>query len=301
MAEVLKSISQDLADIVERVSGAIVRVDARRRFPASGVVLSSAEGTIVTAHHVVQRESGALVGLADGSELEAEFIGRDPTTDLALLKVSGGELAEAKWTTSEELKVGNMVLAVGRPRANVQATLGIVSALGDAWRTPAGGQVDRFLQTDVVMYPGFSGGALVGAGGVLLGINSSGLLRGVSVTVPTETVQRVAADLAQHGRVWRGFLGVAAQPAELPRDVAEELGRKSGLLLVTVEPDSPAQSAGLALGDTIVAFDGEPMTGLEDLLGRLSGDRIGQEVELTILRGGKLSQLAVIIGDRADR
>jgi S1-C subfamily serine protease len=301
MAEVLKSLSQDLANIVEKASGAIVRVDARRRFPASGVVLSAGAGTIVTAHHVVQREGKVKVGLADGSEIAAEFAGRDPTTDLALLKVSGAELADPAWKTSEALKVGNMVLAVGRPGARVQATLGIVSALGDIWRTPAGGQVDRYLQTDVVMYPGFSGGALIGAGGSLLGVNSSGLLRGISVTVPTETVQRVASDLEKHGRVRRGFLGVAAQPAELPKDIAEELGRESGLLLVTVEPDSPAQAGGLALGDTIVAFDGEPVEGLEDLLSRLSGDRIGADVELTILRGGKLSKLNVTVGDRAER
>ncbi len=153
----------------------------------------------------------------------------------------------------------------------------------------------------LLMYPGFSGGALVGAGGALLGINSSGLLRGISVTLPAGTVQRVASDLEKHGRVRRGFLGIAAQPVGLPREVAESLSRDTGLLLVNVEPGSPAQAGGLALGDTIVAFDDEPIEGLEDLLSRLGGDRIGREAELTVLRGGKLREFRVTVSDRTAR
>jgi S1-C subfamily serine protease len=299
MTNVLQNLSSDLASVVEAASPAIVRVEGRRRLPASGVVLS-ADGLIATAHHVVQRESGLAVGLADGDSLEAELLGRDPTTDLALLKVPAKDLPPAAWADSDGLQVGHLVLAAGRPRRSVQATLGIVSALGDAWRSHAGGQIDRYLQTDVVMYPGFSGGALLGAGGAVHGIVTSALFRGVSLTIPTETVKRVADDLQAHGRVRRGFLGVSAQPVELPRAAAESVGRAYGLLLMTVEADSPAEAGGLALGDTIVAFGGDPIESLDDLLGNLTGDRIGQTIELSVLRGGELISRQVTIGDRAE-
>ncbi|HEX9796318.1 MAG TPA: trypsin-like peptidase domain-containing protein [Anaerolineales bacterium] len=299
MAKVLESLSQDLAGQVEATGPAIVRVEGRRRLPASGVIWSD-DGQIVTAHHVLERDQGLRIGLADGTTVEAKLIGRDPTTDLALLQADGAGPG-ANWQDTDMLSVGHLVLALGRPRRTVQATLGIVSALGQVWRTPIGGQVDRYLQTDVVMYPGFSGGPLVAADGAVVGLNSSALLRGVSLTVPTETIRRVAAELGEHGRVRRGYLGVAAQPAELPKAVAGELGREIGLLLVTVEADSPAEAAGLALGDTIVALDGLAVETLDDLGVPLSPDRIGAEVSVQVLRGGELMERKLTIGERPSR
>ncbi len=298
MAGALESLSKDLAGLVEGASPALVRVEGRRRLPASGVVWSR-EGLIVTAHHVVQRDKGIRVGLAEGAELEAELIGRDPATDLAVLKVGSEDLVKPDWQSTDSIKVGHMVLALGRPHQSPQATLGVVSALSGSWRTPVGGDVSHYLQTDVVMYPGFSGGPLVGAGGSVFGVNSSGLLRGVSLTLPTETVRRVVDDLVQHGRIRRGFLGVAAQPAELPEPIAAELNQKNGLLLVSVEEGSPAEQAGLTLGDTLVAFDQEPLKSLDDLLRQLRGDRVGTEVSLKLLRGGELMDTSVTIGERS--
>lgn len=293
----LQSLSQDLAGLVEQTSAGLVRIEGRRRLAASGVVWSEA-GLIVTAQHVVQRDKGIRVGLADGAELEAEIVGRDATTDLAVLKVGSKSLSKANWQSTDPLKVGHIVLALGRPHRQPQATLGVVSALSDGWRTPVGGDVSRYLQTDVVMYPGFSGGPLVGSGGAVLGINSSALLRGVSLTLPTETVQRVVEDLVEHGRIRRGFLGVAAQPVELPQTVAQQLGQASGLLLVSVEAGSPAEKGGLTLGDTLVTFDQQAIQSLEDLLGQLSGDRVGSTAQLKLMRGGELIEKQVDIAER---
>jgi S1-C subfamily serine protease len=299
MAEYLSSLSEALAGIVETVGQSIVRVEARRRLPASGIVWSD-EGVIVTAHHVVERDDNLSVGLADGQKLPASLVGRDPTTDVAVLRVeSKNTLKPASWAEPDSLRVGHLVLALGRPGSSVQATLGIVSALGEGWRTPAGGQVDRYLQTDVVMYPGFSGGPLADANGQVLGLNTSALLRGISLSVPAPTLRRVVETLLAHGRVRRGYLGVGIQPVRLPADLAAELGQETGLLLVQVRPGGPADQAGLLLGDTIVALDGQPVTHHDALLGRLGSDRVGTAVPVRIVRAGQVQDRQVTIGDRA--
>jgi S1-C subfamily serine protease len=191
-----------------------------------------------------------------------------------------------------------MVLALGRPGRSVQATLGIVSALGDSWRTALGGAIDRYLQTDVVMYPGFSGGPLVNASGQVAGLNTSALLRGISLAIPTGTVERVVETLLAHGRVRRGYLGVSTQPVRLPAGLAQQLGQETGLLLVAVEPDSPAEKDGLLLGDTIVALAGSPVRHHDDLLALLSGDRVGQAVPVKIVRSGQVQEIQVHVGER---
>ena len=297
MNEVLASLSEALAGVAEQGGRGLVRVEARRRLPASGIVWS-ADGLIVTAHHVIRRDDQIRVGLPDGETVAASLVGRDPTTDLAVLRAEAGGLTPAAWAGHDELRVGHMVLALGRPGRTVQATLGIVSALGDAWRTPAGGQLDRYLQTDVVMYPGFSGGPLVDPAGKVLGLNTSALLRGVSLAVPAPTVQRVAEVLLAHGRVRRGFLGVGTQPVRLPEEIAAELDQETGLLLVSVNRGGPAGEAGLVLGDTIVGLDGERVRHLDDLAALLSSDRVGAEVPVRILRGGQVQELSVVIGER---
>jgi len=165
--------------------------------PATGIVWDG-EGLILTAHHVLERDENINVGFEDGETVTAELVGRDPATDLALLRTTKRDSSIPAWAGPEDLRVGHMVLALGRPGKNVRATLGIVSALGDSWRTPAGGPVDRYLQTDTVMYPGFSGGPLVDAQGRFVGLNTSALLRGVSITVPVPILNRVVQDLSEH-------------------------------------------------------------------------------------------------------
>ena len=298
MSEILSGLSEALADVADQGGRSLVRVEARRRLPASGIIWS-ADGLIVTAHHIVRRDDNINVGLPDGQAVTATLVGRDPTTDLALLRAEATGLTPATWAAPDELRVGHMVLALGRPGRTVQATLGIVSALGDAWRTPAGGQLDRYLQTDVVMYPGFSGGPLVDPAGQVLGLNTSALLRGVSLTVPAPTIGRVVDMLQTHGRVRRGFLGVSTQPVRLPEEVASQLGQETGLLLVSVNSGGPAGTAGLVLGDTIVGLDNERVRHIDDLSALLSADRVGVEVPVRILRGGQVQELNVVIGERS--
>ncbi len=296
MTEHLESLSQSLAAAVDAAGTGVVRVEARRRLPASGIVWA-ADGLIVTAHHVVQRDEGIAIGLPDGESVPAVLVGRAPTLDLALLRAEVSGLAAPAWAEPESLRVGHIVLALGRPGRSVQATLGIVSALGESWRTPPGGQIDRYLQTDVAMYPGFSGGPLIDVTGQVAGLNSSALLRGISVAIPAPTVRMAVAALLEHGHMRQGYLGIGSQPVRLPAPLSAELGQETGLLLLSVEAGSPADEGGLVMGDTIVQFDGQPVRGLEDLLLLLSGDRIGQEVPVRIVRGGKAQELRVTVGE----
>jgi S1-C subfamily serine protease len=178
--------------------------------------------------------------------------------------------------------------------------MGIVSAVGEAWRTGAGGRIDSYLQTDVVMYPGFSSGPLGDAGGRVLGLSTSGFTRGASVAVPARTLGSVVEVLLKHGRIRRGYLGIGAQPVRLSATVAKAIGQETRLLLVSVEPEAPAEQAGLAIGDTIVTVDGQAVRHLDELLSALSGDRIGDSVRVQIVRGGETQEVSATVGERPE-
>ena len=293
----LTDLSDALAAAVQSAGAGTVRVDGRPRLAASGIVWAG-DGVIVTAHHVVEHDGDVTIGLPDGREVPAKLVGRDPTTDLAVLRADAADLAPLTWADPEAIAVGHLVLAIGRPGRTVQATLGIVSAWGGEWRTPAGGKVDRYLQTDVVMYPGFSGGPLAGAGGHALGLNTSGLLRGASVALPIATLRTVVEMLLAHGRVRRGYLGISAQVVRLPDGLAESLSQETGLILIGVEPDSPAARADLHMGDTIIAIDDQPARHMDDLVAILSGDRIGRDVPVRFIRGAGVLTQTVQVGER---
>lgn len=297
MSEPLQTISDALAALAERIGQSVVRVEGRSRLPASGVVYAT-DGVIVTAHHVIERNDSLRVGLPDGSTVEASLIGRDPSTDLAVLRVEQSALVPARWVPADELRVGHLVLAIARPGRTVQATLGIVSALGGPWRTGTGGEIDRYLQTDVVMYPGFSGGALVTMDGRIAGVNTSALVRGASVTVPTQTVARSVEMIVKHGRVPRGYLGVGLQPVRLDAALQESLGQRSGLMVMSVEEGGPAAQAGLLQGDVLVALDGVPVQHLEDLQMLLTGERAGKSVPVRFIRAATLQETTVTIGQK---
>jgi S1-C subfamily serine protease len=299
MTAVLQEFSEALATTVATVSPGIVRVEARRRQPASGLVWSR-DGIIITTHHVIEQDDNIHIGLHSGQTVAATLVGRDATTDLAVLRATSAELEPPIWAEPEgsTLSVGHLVLALGRPGRRVQATLGIISALGESWRTPAGGLMERYVQSDIVMYPGFSGGPLVSMSGQVLGLNTSALLRDRSLTIPIVTLRRVTAMLLTHGRIRRGYLGVSTQPVRLPAALTERLGQETGLLLITVEPNSPAEQGGLLLGDTLVALDGAPLRHPDDLLAALSTERIGTTVLVRMVRGGEIQERSIVIGER---
>jgi len=291
------TVSKAAAAVVAQAGQSVVRVDARRRHPASGIVWS-ADGLILTAHHVVRREGEIRVGLPDGSELPATLVGRDPSTDLALLRVEAAGLTAAQWRDEDGLGVGELVLALGRPGQSVQASLGVISALGGAWRSLGGGKVSHYIRPDLVMYPGFSGGPLVDGDGKVIGLATSALTHEGGIALSAATVQPVVETLLAHGRMRRGYLGVGVQPAKLPAPVAASLERGTGVLLNSVETDSPAAAAGLLVGDILVALDGATIERPEDLTLLLHGSQVGETVVAQIVRGGTLTDISVTVGER---
>ncbi len=293
MATLLQQLSEDLAAHVAAASRYTVRVEGRRRLPGTGIVWSP-DGVIITAHHVVTRDENLRVGLPDGTIVPAALVGRDPGTDIAVLRAETGNLAVPQW--ADDVAAGQLVLALGRPGQTVHAALGVITATGGDWRTAAGGHVDRYIQPDVVMYPGFSGGPLVDAAGAVAGMNTSALLRGNSVTLPAQTLRRAVETLLEHGRIRRGYLGVGLQPVRLPARLVDQLGQETGLLIMSVEPGSPAESGGLLLGDTIVAIDDEPVRHIDELHAQLSEQRIGTAVAVRIVRGGEVRTVTVTVG-----
>jgi S1-C subfamily serine protease len=301
----LKEISDGLVGAVQAVGPSIVRVEGRRWTPGSGLVWSG-DGVILTANHVVERDDEIKVSLPGADEtVPAALIGRDPATDLAVLRVQASGLTAVKMTVDLP-SVGELVLALGRPGKNIQSSLGVIHAMGGEWQTPAGAKVEAYLEPDLVMYPGFSGGPLVNPAGEVIGLNTSGLLRNTAVTLLGPVLKRVVSELLAHGHIRRGYLGVGSQPVRLPEAVLPQLaaqskalqGQETGLLISSVQPGSPAEKAGLMLGDTLVALDGLPMRQMDDLLVYLNGDVVGRSVQATILRGGAVQNLGVVIGER---
>ena len=295
--DALLSLSNDLAAAVERAAPAVVAVHARRRLPSTGIHWRP--GIVVTAEHTVRTAEDITVTMADGRSLPAVLAGRDPGTDLAVLRVADAGSVVAALGDDAALKVGHMVLALGYgPRAS----WGVISALGPRWRSWRGGDIDRLVRLDLVLYPGFSGGPLVDAAGRVVGLNTSGLARETRLALPVTMVTRVADELLQKGHVSRGYLGLGMQPVRLPEPLRAQLGLGDGaLIVVMVEPSGPAARAGVLLGDVLVALDGEPVGDLEDVQARLGSDRVGAEISAVVLRGGVRTELRITVGEQPRR
>ena len=294
----LVALSNAMAEAVERASAFTVLVDARRRMPASGIAYAA--NLVLTADHIVEHEDEIRVLLPDGSQVSANLAGRDSGNDLALLQLKKSGLVPAE-TTPQPARVGQLALAVGRPSSEgVQASLGVISAIGGPVRTGQGGLLEQYLRTDTVPYPGFSGGPLIDSSGRVLGVNTSGLAQGAALTIPAALAWKIAESLAKHGSVRRGYLGIRSQPVELAAPQRQALSREQsvGLLLVGVENDSPATKGGLLVGDILVGLDGEPITDPDQLLARLVGEIVGKPTPVEILRGGQRQIIPVTIGER---
>jgi S1-C subfamily serine protease len=299
MPENGRDLSNTLAAAVEAAGDSVVRVEGRPRGASSGVVWSE-DGLVATSHHGLEWDEDLKVGLPDGRPADATLVGRDPGTDLALLRVAASGLRPATWR-DEPPRVGHVLLALLRPGRSVRARLGIVSALGDAWRTRAGGRVDRYLQADVSLEPGFSGGLFVDTAGRAVGLATAGLLRATPLAIPPATLRRVVEALLAHGQVRRGFLGVGTHPVPLPPALGESLGQRGGLILVSVQAETPAARAGLLLGDVILSVEGHAVVHPGDLVPFLDEERVGAELVLKLLRAGGVVEARVTVGARGGK
>ena len=293
----LVGLSDALAGAVEGVGSSVVRVRGGRRRPASGVVYTP--GMVLTTSHTLEREEDLSVDTHDGETFPAELVGRDHSTDLAVLSVEG-LTTEAALPSDGEPKVGQISLAIGSSRRGdgPRASLGIVSATGGPMRVGRWARMERFIQTDATLYPGLSGGPLVDANGKVLGVLTSGWSRNATLAVPADIAWRVAKSLESGGSVKRGYLGILSQPVHLPEAQRFGLSQRSGLLVAGVEEDSPAGRGGLLIGDILAALDGQTVEDTDDLLTLITGEKVGEEVEVQVVRGGEMKDLKVTIGER---
>jgi S1-C subfamily serine protease len=296
MNEIAVELSNALAGAAESAGESVVRVEGRARGASTGVVWS-ADGVVLTAHHTLDWEEDVRVGLADGRSLAAAVVGRDPGTDLALLRVDAAGLRPAAWR-DEAPRVGQVLLHLSRPGRTVRARLGIASAVAGPWRTRSGGRLDRYVEADVAPERGFSGGLFVDASGQGLGLAAAGLVRGTALAVPPATLERVVEQVLAHGGVRRGFLGIGSYPVALPHALAESEGQRSGLMLVSVQDGAPAAAAGLLIGDVILKVEGQAIAHPEDLLPFVDEDRVGAQLSVKVLRAGACRDLRVKVGQR---
>lgn len=294
----LSNYSDALADAVEKAADSIVLVDGRRRFPASGILY--AENLVLTADHVLDRDEDIHVILANGEEVAAEVAGRDPSSDLAVLKLAE-PVASATEPFEGKMRVGELVLALGRHSTQgIEASLGVVSFINGPVRTRRGGMIEGFIRTDAAPLPGFSGGALINARGQIVGINTSGLSHGSLLTLPADLAWQKAQILAEHGSIKRGYLGIRSQTVEIPETAFDTIGReqRAGLLVVQLEENSPVAESELMAGDIIVGVAGKPVIDHDDLAGILTGEIVGGPAVVEVLRVGELLRVDITVGER---
>jgi S1-C subfamily serine protease len=297
------ALSEEIANAVKNVSGSVVAVQGGRRLTASGIHWRS--GLVVTANHMIRRDDQLSIIFAGHRSAPAALVGRDPSTDIGVLKMDGSAgLSPAETTSTVGLKVGHVVVAVGRSHlGDVSASSGIVARLGSQWKTWRGGDIDQLVRPDITLYPGQSGSALVNSHGQVLGMNTVGLARMAAITVPTATVDRVIVELLEHGHIRRPYLGLAMQTVSIPEDLRGKLKLESttGLLVMHVEVDGPGNKGGVMLGDVIIGIQGKPAGDLRTLQEALAGLRTGDPGKLTVIHGGEKRDLAVTVGDRTSR
>jgi serine protease DegQ len=289
----LKDLSKELEALVEKASKSVVRVDARRGRAGTGIVWD--RGLVLTANHVVEREEDIEV-VVDEQSTKATLVGRDPGTDLALLKVEGLSAPAMPRADVSDLKPGQIVLAIGRP-GSLKATFGTISAVSSSWRGWRGSEIEHLVQTNAPLYPGFSGGPLVDVDGRVVGMNSWVFGRGDGRAIAMDVAERVVQSLLSDGRIKRPYLGIGTQEVPLPETVKARVKQDSGLLVVAVEPQSPADQAGLMQGDTLLALDGTTTSSLEELYGGLRKIKVGSTQTMKVVRAGELKEFKVTVGE----
>jgi len=295
----LLALSNNLADIVEKVGHSVVTVNGTR-ISSSGIHWR--QGIIVTAEETLKRTEDITVTLPDNRTVAATLVGRDRTTDIAVLKLENIELPVVEIGDTSALKVGHLVQAIGRSRDSLNASMGVVSAMGGSWRSSYGGLIDQFLRLDLNLYPSIEGGALVDATGQVVGMTVSGPKRTV-ISIPASTINRVVDQLLLKGHIARGYLGLGMQPVRLPETLKNTLNLASvaGIIAINVESEGPADKSGLLIGDVIIAIDGTAVSDTSDIQAMLGSNSVGKTLNVQIVRGGALVEVALTVGERTPK
>jgi S1-C subfamily serine protease len=291
----LLQIGDALASAVEQITPSLLRVEGARR-PATATAWSE-ELAIIPTHVLGRRDEGFVV-TDSGERKKATVIGRDPTSDVSLLRVEGGGLTPAPWDDGDDLKVGHLTIAAALPGPTARATLGMVSGLHGPWSTRLGAPMARLIDIDGELPRGFAGGPLLTADGKAVGMNTHGLMRG-GTTVPTATLRRLVEQLEKHGEIRPGYIGVAVQAAALGEEAAKVAGRDRALLVTGVVDDGPAHQGGVVAGDLLIAAGDHPLQAAEELLAAIAG-KTGDEVPFTLLRGTDRQEVTLAVGARPE-
>ncbi|WP_413198874.1 S1C family serine protease [Nostoc piscinale] len=295
----LQDFSNSLADIIEQAGNAVVAVNAGKRLSSSGIHWRN--NIIVTSDESLGRYDEITATLADGNTVPLSFLGHDPSTDIAVFQLQNSAIPVAQIGDITKLKVGHLVLGLARSsEGDIRAAMGAVSVVSGTWRSMSGGNIDQFIRPDITLYPGFAGGALVDAAGYVVGMNTSGR-RGTALTIPASTIERVVNQLLTKGHISRGYLGVGMQPVRLPHNLKNSLNlpTTTGVIVVNVESSSPADNAGVLLGDVLVRLDNIAVSDTGDVLALLNNsDRIGKLIKVQLVRGGALVELDIVVGER---
>lgn len=290
----LNELSTQIADIVTRVAPSVVQVDGQGR-PASGLVYAA--DTVVTTARAVGRDEHPRVRRADGEVVNAEIAGWDPATRVVVLRAPGLELPAL--SAGEPPRVGEIAIALARSWSNaITASAGVVSVIGGPLPTGRRRSIAQVIRTSAPMHEGFAGGALVGADGRLLGVTTAASIRGLGVVIPAGIAWNAAADLLQRGTLRRGYLGIAAQPARVSEKQKGAAATEQALLVVDVKPGTPADDAGLFVGDLLLSLDGHALASPDELFDLLVGDRVGKSVAVKVLRGGAPVDVSVTVAPR---
>ena len=295
-----RQLSQELSEAIRRAGESIVSVMGHRGHASSGIVWRP--DVVITAAHAVRHDSTLRVIGSSGDPVSARIAGRDHGSDIAVLQLNEGLSSPvAEFGETESAAVGELVVAIARTRrGHIVASTGVIGGLMGEWRAWGVRRIDQFIRPDLTLLSGFSGGALIGADGRILGMNTSALMRDKPITIPAATLVRIGTDLASKGRVPRPHIGVVMQPVHLPESLQTRSGiaASGGLLVMQTQPGGPADQAGVLIGDILVQWNGQGIGELENLSDLVSGSGIGNEASLTLIRGGLKHELAVRVGER---
>ncbi len=299
MSNALVALSDAIAGVVEASSAYTVTVFGRRRLPATGIVWDT--DLVVTANHVVEQDEGVTVEGPDGTPIPATVAGRDPGGDIAVLKVPGLGHTSAPRAT-EPVRAGEYVLGIGKAgQGQPRVSSGLINTVGAGLRIGRGRIIEPVIQSEIVMLPGFSGGPLLNSRGEVIGLNSSHLAHGASITLTVAALDPIVQALATHGRLRSGYVGIGARAVGLTEQQIREAGLRQevALVVLSIDEGGPAHTGGMLIGDLIVAVNGQPVSSVDDLAANLPGELIGSRIPLTVVRGAASQEIAVIVGERA--